>query len=155
ENLLGSALSVPLMRRGLQKAGNRVARELYEPALQYAKNRKEVMAFLNDAPQTLTHHDCHAGNLFWKQDGSVGFLDWQLVRLGDGIGDVAYLLATTLTPELRRRHESDLIRLYSEVLSTHGITLPSEELMLRYRAHCCYTFEAMVVTLAIGGMMDS
>ncbi|MBF0475853.1 MAG: phosphotransferase [Deltaproteobacteria bacterium] len=155
DSVLGSALSVPLMQRGLQKAGNWVDQKLYEPALQYAKNRKKVMAFLNDAPQTLTHHDCHAGNLFWKQDGSVGFLDWQLVRLGDGIGDVAYLLTTTLTPELRRQHESDLITLYSEVLSAYGITLHSEELMLRYRAHCCYTFEAMVVTLAIGGMMDS
>lgn len=96
EDLLGSILAVPLMKRGLKKAGNLIPPELHEPALRYAKNRKKAMVFLGAAPQTLTHHDCHPGNLFRQTEpGSIGFLDWQLVRLGDGIGDLAYLLATT------------------------------------------------------------
>ncbi|MCE1227148.1 MAG: aminoglycoside phosphotransferase family protein [Geobacteraceae bacterium] len=154
EDLFGSALAVPLMRCGLRKAGSLIPDELHEPALNYARNRKKVMAFLNDAPQTVTHHDCHPGNLFWREDGSVGFLDWQLVRLGEGIGDLAYLLTTTLTPEVRRRHEADLLAYYAETVCSQGITGLSDDIMTRYRVHCCYTFEAMVITLAIGGMME-
>lgn len=154
EDLLGSALAVPLMRRGLSKAGSLIPAELHGPALRYAQNRRKAMAFLNDAPQTVTHHDCHPGNLFWQKDGSVGFLDWQLVRLGEGIGDIAYLLTTTLAPELRRQHEAGLLAQYAETLRALGIRGLSDDLMTRYRAHCCYTFEAMVVTLAIGGMME-
>jgi aminoglycoside phosphotransferase (APT) family kinase protein len=52
-------------------------------------------------PKTLVHHDCHPGNLFWTQS-QPGFLDWQLIRLGEGIGDIAYFLATALEPECRR-----------------------------------------------------
>ncbi len=153
EDLLGSVLAVPLMKRGLKKAGNLIPPELHEPALHYARNRKKAMAFLGAAPQTLTHHDCHPGNLFRRADGGIGFLDWQLVRLGDGIGDLAYLLATTLSPEDRRHHEADLLTHYGEIAGLRGTTGP-EELMTRYRAHCCYAFEAMVVTLAIGDMME-
>lgn len=154
EDLLGSALAVPLMRRGLRKAGQIIPAELHAPALHYAKNRKKVMAFLGNGPQTITHHDCHPGNLFWRNDGSVGFLDWQLVRLGDGIGDLSYLLATTLAPETRRRHETELLAHYAATMQSEGIPAPDNDIMTRYRAHCCYTFEAMVVTLAIGGMME-
>ena len=154
EDLLGSALAVPLMRCGLKKAGDMIPESLHGPALAYAKNRKKIMAFLNDAPQTLTHHDCHPGNLFWQEDGSAGFLDWQLVRRGEGIGDISYLLTTTLTPEVRRQHEADLIAHYAKTLRLHGISGPGDNVMMRYRAHCCYAFEAMVITLAIGGMMD-
>lgn len=153
EDLLGSVMAVPLMKRGLKKAGNLIPAELHEPALYYAKNRKKAMVFLGAAPQTLTHHDCHPGNLFWRADGSIGLLDWQLVRLGDGIGDLAYLLATTLSPDDRRLHEADLLVQYADTAGLHGIT-GTEEIMTRYRAHCCYAFEAMVVTLAIGDMME-
>ena len=154
EDILGAALAAPLMERGLRLAENLVSPELHAPALRYAKQRRKIMAFLNDAPQTLIHHDCHAGNLFW-QENKVGFLDWQLVRLGEGVSDVAYFLATALSPEIRRQHEKNLLCLYADTLCEHGITSISQEsLMPRYRAHCCYAFEAMLVTLAVGGMMN-
>lgn len=153
EDLLGSALAVPLMRRGLAKAADVVPPELYKPALQYAKKRREIMCFLNNTPQTLTHHDCHPGNLFWQQDGTIGFLDWQLVRIGDGIGDLAYLLTTTLSSENRREHERSLLAHYAAVLSENNVDQPLAALFDRYRAHCCYAFEAMVITLAVGDMM--
>lgn len=154
EDLLGTALAVPLMRRGLDKAGSIINKNLHAPALQYAAKRKKAMQFLGNAPQTLTHHDCHPGNLFWQPDGLPGLLDWQLVRLGEGIGDLAYLLCTTLLPEDRRNHEAQLVNHYGQVLLQHGIVAYCNDLMKRYRAHCCYTFEAMVITLAIGNMME-
>lgn len=154
EDFLGTALAVPLMRRGLYLAGDIVPAGLHAGALRYAKNRREAMRFMSSMPQTLVHHDCHPGNLYW-QHSQPGLLDWQLVRLGEGISDIAYLLATALNPETRRAHEADLIAIYAQSLAAQGIACtPTPALWQRYRAHLCYPFEAMVVTLAIGGLMD-
>lgn len=154
EDGLGTALAVPLMKRGLAKAGSMVPQSLHAPALRYARGRRLAMRYLGSGPQTLVHHDCHPGNLFWNKS-LPGFLDWQLVRLGEGIGDVSYFLATALDPEIRRRHEPELLASYFQVLTDHKIhEIELSSLLQRYRAHFAYPFEAMLVTLAVGGMMD-
>jgi thiamine kinase-like enzyme len=156
EDSLGSALAVPLMKRGIELAGEVIPKTLHKPAMRYARNRRQVMRFLTQAPQTLVHHDCHSGNLFWNSDKSrAGFLDWQLVRTGEGVSDVAYFLATALAPESRQQHEGELLARYSQILAEGGvIEIDSAILLQRYRAHLTYAFEAMVVTLAVGGMMN-
>jgi thiamine kinase-like enzyme len=112
------------------------------------------MCFLSDAPQTLIHHDCHPGNLFWNHS-QPGFLDWQLIRFGEGISDIAYFLSTALKPETRRLHETNLLETYIRSLQENGITcIDIEHIKRRYRAHLIYPLEAMIVTLAIGGMMS-
>lgn len=154
EDRLGTALAVPLMQRGLRRAGNAVPTRLHAPAMHYAHRRRHVMRHLADGPRTLVHHDLHPGNLFWQQS-QPGFLDWQLVRIGEGIGDVAYFLATALTPETRRTHEAHLLARYHQVLTAHKVAAPDPTtLRQRYRAHLVYPFEAMVVTLAVGGLME-
>ncbi len=156
EDSLGSALAVPLMKRGLQLAGSAIPSALHKPALRYAYGRRKIMRFLAQAPQTLIHHDCHSGNLFWNSDKShAGFLDWQLVRMGEGVSDVAYFLATALKPELRQQHELALLKRYGQILTGNGVAgIDNTALIHRYRAHLTYAFEAMIVTLAVGGMMD-
>ena len=154
EDFLGTALAVPLMKRGLRKAGKLVPADLHSQALHYARNRKKAMRFLNDGPQTLIHHDCHPGNLFWHQS-KPGLLDWQLVRFGEGISDIAYFLSTSLDPAVRREHEVSLIAIYAQCLQANGIAgIDVNMLLERYRAHLIYSFEAMIVTLGIGGMMS-
>ena len=154
EDFLGTALAVPLMKRGLHKAGELVPSALHIQAVHYARHRRQAMRFLTEAPQTVVHHDCHAGNLFWNQS-QPGLLDWQMVRLGEGISDIAYFLSTALSTEIRRVHEASLIALYAQGLEENGVTgIDVNQLLQRYRAHLIYPFEAMVVTLAVGGMMN-
>ncbi|MGR8950852.1 MAG: phosphotransferase [Gammaproteobacteria bacterium] len=154
EDALGTLLAVPLMNRGLYKAGALIPDHLHRGAQRYARRRRHVMKLLNSNPQTLIHRDCHPGNFFWN-GSQPGLLDWQLVRIGEGIADVAYFLATALTPELRREHERSLLNLYRQILKAHGaVDWNMDSLWERYRLHLCYPFEAMVVTLAVGGMMD-
>lgn len=154
EQRLGSALAVPLMKRGIHLAGQLIARPIHRLAIRYAGHRNQMMRFLAQGPHTLVHHDCHPGNLFWSQT-QPGLLDWQLVRTGEGIGDVAYFLATAIDPETRRLHEHGLLESYFQILLQQGVVgLDFKTLLQRYRVHLAYPFEAMVVTLAIGGMMD-
>jgi aminoglycoside phosphotransferase (APT) family kinase protein len=153
EDRLGSVLAVPLMRRGLRLAGGAVPTALRTPALEYARRRRQAMRFLAGGPRTLVHHDVHPGNLFWRESGA-GLLDWHLVRIGEGIGDVAYFLATALTPDTRRAHEASLLARYGQTLAAHGVDVAAlAALRSRYRAHLVYPFEAMIATLAVGGMM--
>jgi len=156
EDALGSALSVPLMRRGLRLAGTHIPHALHFPAIHYARHRRAAMRFLSDAPKTLVHHDCHPGNLFWNKNRSmVGFLDWQLVRISEGVSDVAYFLSTALSIETRRLYEAELLVKYAQALADNGVAdVDNTRLVQRYRAHLVYAFEAMVVTLAVGGMMN-
>lgn len=155
EDGLGSALAVPLMKRGLQKAGSLVSGSLHAPAIRYARKRSFAMRYLSSGPQTIVHHDCHPGNLFWI-DSHPGFLDWQMIRIGEGISDVAYFLATALDPETRRLHEADFLASYLQILTDNGVAdIDLKTLLERYRAHLVYPFEAMLVTLAVGGLMDS
>jgi hypothetical protein len=154
EDTLGTLMAVPLMQLGLEKAVDVVPGSLHRSALNYARRRRRIMRFLNNGPQTLVHRDCHPGNFFWN-DSNPGFLDWQLVRIGEGIADIAYFLATALEPKMRQTHERSLLNLYHQTLADHGIAEATPEaLWQRYRAHLSYPFEAMVVTLAIGGMME-
>jgi aminoglycoside phosphotransferase (APT) family kinase protein len=154
EDRLGSVLAVPLMHRGLRQAGEMIPIALYGPALDYARQRSKIMAALNSGPTTLIHHDLHPGNFYWQQS-QPGFLDWQLVRVGEGLSDVAYFLATALAPATRRMHEQSLLARYQQVLAEQGIaTYDAATLLARYQAHLLYPFEAMVLTLAVGGLME-
>lgn len=154
EDSLGTVLAVPLMKLGLRRAGRHVPAHLHNRALHYARHRRLAMGFLSAQPQTLVHHDCHPGNLFWHKNGA-GLLDWQMVRIGEGVSDIAYLLATALEPGQRRLHEMALLDRYANQLTVNGVTETDKHLLIdRYRAHLVYAFEAMVVTLAVGDMMD-
>jgi len=154
EDALGSALAVPLMGRGLRRAGEAVPRGLRGSAMSYARRRRDWMRLLGDAPRTLVHHDVHPGNFFWR-DGRPGLLDWHLVRAGDAAGDLAYFLGTALRVETRRAHEDRLLARYGEALAAGGVPpLPAEILRRRYRVQLAYPFEAMVLTLAVGGLME-
>lgn len=154
EDHLGTALAVPLIKRGLDKAGNLVPKALHQPTIQYARQRRKVMRFLAQGTQTIIHHDCHPGNLFWHGE-KPGLLDWQMVRTGEGVSDAAYFIATSLEPAVRKTNENQLMTHYVESLTSRGITnINLEQLFKKYRAHLIYPLEAMLVTLAVGDMMD-
>jgi Protein of unknown function (DUF1679) len=78
-----------------------------------------------------------------------------MVRIGEEISDVSYFLATALKPEVRREHEIRLLSRYHAIIASNSPTTSDfQELLNRYRAHLVYPFEAMIVTLAVGGMMQ-
>lgn len=74
-------------------------------------------------PRCLWHNDLRVDNImFDAQGGSIAaaIVDWQGVCYACGTIDVAYFMATSLTTEERRRHESELVEHYHGALLAHG-----------------------------------
>ncbi|XP_023944361.2 uncharacterized protein LOC112050341 [Bicyclus anynana] len=70
-------------------------------------------------PAPLAHADFWSGNLLFKEtDGETECiaLDWQMVSLGRPMDDVALLLLSSLTPEMRRAAGESLIEDYGNRL---------------------------------------
>ena len=102
-----------------------------------------------EPPVTLIHGDPHLGNLYLEPDGAPGFLDWQLVRVGQGIRDVAHFLITSLSPSLRREIEEPLLERYVETLEGQGVAgFGLERARAQYRLHTLYEWFAISVTAA-------
>ncbi|XP_075976291.1 uncharacterized protein LOC142976679 [Anticarsia gemmatalis] len=70
-------------------------------------------------PAPLAHADFWSGNLLFREKEGVCeciALDWQMVSLGRPMDDVALLLLSSLTPELRRSVGDNLIEEYGDRL---------------------------------------
>jgi hypothetical protein len=74
-------------------------------------------------PRTLIHNDVQADNLFFLADPGrpVVFVDWQMMTYGRCVVDVANAIRGSLQPDLRRRVEADLLRVYHEALVRAGV----------------------------------
>jgi aminoglycoside/choline kinase family phosphotransferase len=75
-------------------------------------------------PQTLLHGDTHVGNTYLLPGDRGGLLDWQLMVRGYCMHDVSYLITTSLSIELRRANEQDLLKYYLEQLAANGVKNP-------------------------------
>jgi Ecdysteroid kinase-like family len=73
------------------------------------------------APRCVIHGDTHLGNSYYLPDGSMGWLDWQLVRRGRPMREVNYFLGCALTTADRRSAERQLITHYLECLRSKGV----------------------------------
>jgi hypothetical protein len=153
EASVGPLLAPGLLTLGSTKAGAAVPLAIRRRLRHYGWRRSRLLGALDAGPRTLVHHDCHPGNIAWNPDGSFTLCDWQLVRAGPWASDVAYLLATALDVATRRANEKSLLDHYRTELQRAGVEPPPVEQAWReYVANLVYPLEAMVVTLAVGGL---
>jgi hypothetical protein len=82
-------------------------------------------------------------------DDDLGFLDWQVVHIGNPSLDVAYFLQGALEVADRRDAERALLETYLAALSVPDESLPSfDDLWLRYRAGASYGMALWLATAA-------
>ena len=70
----------------------------------------------------LGHGDYRLDNLLFDPSGRVHAVDWQTLSVAQPGRDLAYLVATSLEPDDRRRHEEALVAAYHDALAGHGVT---------------------------------
>ena len=59
-------------------------------------------------------------------------IDYQICGTGSGIYDVGYFISQSITTEVRRGHDRELVNLYLDRLETHGITIDRDEMWRQY-----------------------
>ena len=88
-----------------------------------------VPDFLLARPErfALLHGDYRLDNLLLHPDGGVTVVDWQTLTVGLPARDLAYWVATSLDPDVRRRTEGEAIRAYHAALGVEGYDLATCE----------------------------
>lgn len=78
-----------------------------------------------ESPYTLIHGDFRMDNLFFPTADSepdIIFADWQVAAQGPGVYDVAYFLTSSLSAEVDRDTELELLRRYHHRLLACGVS---------------------------------
>lgn len=136
----------------LRKVGKQLPDEAMEIGGLLGKQRSRIAQRLfAENPVTMIHADYHLENMMFGTAGDDSFfvVDWQFVRRGRGIWDVAYFLSQNLTPEDRRAIEIDLLQDYLKILGEYGVKNYSlDDAMYDYRLSLLHRFGALVTTIA-------
>lgn len=105
------------------------------------------------APRTFIHGDYRLDNLFFGAgDDDVAVIDWQVSGLGCGLYDVAYFLGASVTTDIRRRIESDVLREYTDVLLGTGVTgFTFDDCRRLYRSHM---LGRLLISIFVCGGLD-
>jgi hypothetical protein len=123
--------------------------EAARDAQRISKAMRRTAAFgMEDAERCMIHGDAHVGNSYSLPDGALGLLDWQCVWRGSWAFDVAYFIASSLSPEDRRKHEVELLQHYLEERARHGWPGPSmAHAFDRYRRYLAYGLTVWLTNL--------
>ena len=128
----------------------------YEKVLEWCpmllKRMHTIVAHLREGPYTLLHNDVHLDNIFFTDSGGCSFIDMSNMIFGNSLQDVAYFLATNLTPEFRRAHERELVGHYHRcLLAGLGVTEETfsfEQCWTEYRWQTLHVFLTFAVFTA-------
>ena len=111
--------------RQLERSFDHVPRGLIEAAHRVAPRVSEIKTRLSRPPVTLVHGDLRLDNVFLGNSSAtsgIKLIDWQAIRLGRGMYDLAYFLSTSIPVDLRRLRQDELMSVYLESLSLNGVT---------------------------------
>lgn len=105
-------------------------------------------------PWTITHQDFRLDNLLFDAKGGqipVAVLDWQSVRIGPGVSDVAYFIGAGLPTAERRLHERQLLESYRLQLCSMGVgSLSAVQAWEQYRF---FASEGLITAVLAAGMV--
>ncbi len=119
----------------------RASPELYRVGERMAGVLEQMMVDMARTPRTLCHGDFRADNMMFapndaEGDGGAALItvDWQMPMQARGAFDVGYMMAMSVTTDLRRTHETILLRRYHDKLMAAGVeNYPWDEFFHDYR----------------------
>jgi hypothetical protein len=132
-----SSLAPEALESGLDALRDRWEPELDRPQIDafqrvVADRADLVAAFAQATDPTLCHGDPRADNLVLDPSAGPILFDWQQIAIQLGEADLAWLAATSLTTEDRRRGDADLVAAYGTTTDRYrlGFVLPGLAVLL-------------------------
>ncbi len=108
-------------------------------------------------PFCLEHVDYRLDNMLINETTSppkVTVVDWQSLRLGPPMNDVAYFLGAGLLPEVRREAEEGILRDYHAALNAAGVAFSWDDCWAGYRKGTFCGFGVTVIASMIVGQTE-
>ena len=105
-------------------------------------------AAVSNGPKTVVHGDYRADNMMFGGEAgdNLAVIDWQGFGIGCGMYDVAFLLGTSVTSDVRRDIERDAVDEYYDIVGGPGTqNYTSEDCWRSYRQNMFGTLMAMVI----------
>ncbi len=107
--------------------------EVRDLAEEYGLRLVDHLGQLVEEPLTFVHGDYRLDNMFFDGDG-LTVVDWQNSAVANGLYDVAYFLAGSVAPEVRRAVEKDALLEYHDIVCSLGAReFPFERCWRLYR----------------------
>jgi aminoglycoside/choline kinase family phosphotransferase len=108
----------------------------------------QILDRFESGPCTICHGDYRSDNFFFGGAGQppLTVVDWQISLQASGVYDVAYFLSQSVSPEVRRAVERDLLQRYHEALLAGGVRDYSFDQMLadyRWGLLFCFNYPVM------------
>ena len=114
-NPFSQELVQSLLPRLRERVGGHLTPEIGRVVDALAGSLDAWSAFL-DGPRGLQHGDCRLDNILLSPTRCV-LVDWATVLSGSPLADLSFFLGGSMTVELRRRHEQELVDAYVTALS--------------------------------------
>ena len=108
----------------LERYGDRLADDECAIIARVAESPEGPLFAPSEQPFCLEHVDYRLDNMLIDTRQSppkVTVVDWQSLRLGPPMNDVAYFLGAGLLPEVRRPAEEGIVRDYHRALTAAGV----------------------------------
>ena len=107
--------------------------EVRDLAEEYGLRLVDHLGQLVEEPLTFVHGDYRLDNMFFDGDG-LTVVDWQNSAVANGLYDVAYFLAGSVSPEVRRVVEQEALLEYHDIVCGLGAReFPFERCWRLYR----------------------
>ena len=127
-------------------------------ALRFGFRISAHFAALSAGPKTVVHGDFRADNMLFDEGGQEdgpAFIDWQGCGIGCGMYDVAFFLGTSVTSDVRRRIERDVLGEYHDMVCSLGAeNYTREDCWRSYRQNMLGTLMPMVIGCGALDMSD-
>ena len=141
----------------LERFGDLFSGEARQLAEAFGLRIPAHFAAVSAGPKSVVHGDYRADNMLFgggREEPAV--LDWQGFGIGCGMYDVAFLLGTSVSSELRRRIERDALDEYHAIVLRAGAENYSREACWRsYRQNMLGTLMPMVIGCGALEMSDA
>jgi hypothetical protein len=119
---------------------------------EFPQRLEAALRGLATLPSTFIHSDLRADNLLFSLDHrAVTLIDWQGCGLGPPGFDLAYFLTQSLTVDVRREHEDELLDFYRTELAAAGLELSVAEVRAGYGESMIY---ALTIACALPLISD-
>ena len=144
--------SLPIV---LERFGHLFSGAMSRLAEEYGSQMMGYLDRVAAGPMTFTHGDFRLDNMFFGGDGDgaeFAAVDWQVCGIGSGLSDVAYFLSSSVTTEVRREIERDVVAEYHGIVSAAGgADFTLDDCWRSYRQNLLGCFRTPVIA---GGQLD-